>query len=87
MVDPEQRRSTDFERELLRRSLDALESDRHICADCHRTPLEGELVYRFDRGVIVCELCRLRRGGDHERSEPVLTSEHGHAVRVMPRAA
>ena len=87
MVEPEHRRSTDFERELLRRSLGTLESDRHHCADCHRTPLEGERVYRFDRGVLVCELCRLRRGGDPERYEHVRTREHGHAVRLMPRAA
>ena len=87
MGEPEQRRSTDFERELLRRSLGTLESVRHRCADCQRTPLEGERVYSFDRGAIVCELCRLHRGGDPERSEPVLTSEHGHAVRLMPRAA
>jgi hypothetical protein len=87
MVEPEQRRSTEFERELLRRSLGSLDSDRHRCADCSRTPLEGERVYRFDLGVVVCELCRLHRGGDPERSEPVMTSEHGHAVRLMPRAA
>jgi hypothetical protein len=76
MVEPEHRRSTDFERELLRRSLGALDSERHRCADCQRTPLEGERVYRFERGALVCELCRLRRGGDPERSE-----------RLMPRAA
>ena len=87
MGEPEHRGSTDFERELLRRSLGSLESDRHRCVDCDRTPLEGERVYRFDRGAIVCELCRVRRGGDPERSEPVRTSEQGHAVRLMPRAA
>ena len=87
MGEPEQRTSTEFERELLRRSLGTLESGRHRCADCHRTPLEGERVYCFDRGAIVCELCRVRRGGDPEHSEPVMTSEHGHAVRLMPRAA
>ena len=87
MVEPEQRRSTDFERELLRRSLGTLAMDRHRCADCNRTPLEGERVYRFERGILVCELCRLRHGGDPERSESVRTSEHGHAVRLMPRAA
>ncbi|MEA2272423.1 MAG: hypothetical protein QOI98_1131 [Solirubrobacteraceae bacterium] len=87
MMEPEARPPSDFERELLRRSLDALESDRYRCADCLRTPLEGERVYRFDRGTIVCELCRLRHGGDPERSESVRTSEHGHAVRLLPRAA
>jgi hypothetical protein len=87
MAEPENRLPTDFERELLRRSLGTLESDRHRCVDCQRTPLEGERVYRFDHGALVCELCRLRHGGDPERSEAVRTSEHGHAVRLMPRAA
>jgi hypothetical protein len=87
MVEPEHRRSTDFERELLRRSLGTLDSDRDRCVDCERTPLEGERVYRFARGVLVCELCRLRHGGDPEQFEHVRTSEHGHAVRLMPRAA
>jgi hypothetical protein len=87
MVEPGHRRSTDFERELLRRSVGTLESGRHRCTDCHRTPLEGERVYRFGQDTLVCELCRIARGEDPERSEPVLTSEHGHAVRLMPRAA
>jgi hypothetical protein len=87
MVDPTARPASEFERELLRKSLDNLELDRHRCADCRRTPLEGERVYRFDPGVLVCELCRVMRDGDPQRSEPVLTAEHGHAVRLTRRAA
>jgi hypothetical protein len=38
----------DLERELLRKSVDALHADRHRCADCHRTPLTGETVHLYD---------------------------------------
>jgi hypothetical protein len=37
----------DLERELLRKSVDALHADRHRCADCHRTPLTGETVHLY----------------------------------------
>ena len=77
----------DLERELLRKSVGALSADRHPCADCGRTPLTGERVHRYSRGVVVCELCRQLRPSEPERSDVVRHSEHGHTVRVFRAAA
>jgi len=77
----------DLERELLRRSVGTLEEERHVCADCGRTPLIGETVYRYARGTSVCELCRQLRRGEPEHSLLVRHTEAGHTVRVhrMPK--
>ena len=77
----------DLEHELLRKSVRALTAGRERCADCDRTPLVGERVYRYHGGVHVCELCRpLRREEPLDRAL-VRSSEHGHAVRISVRAA
>jgi hypothetical protein len=77
-----------LERSLLRRSVGALAADRHRCADCGRTPLVGERVHLYERGVgIVCELCRPLRREYPAASEMVRHSEHGHTVRLAARAA
>jgi hypothetical protein len=75
-----------LERTLLRRGLTRRAQDANSCADCGRTPLAGEHVYKFSRGETVCELCRPLR-----RTEPASTAiQHGHphgsTVRVL-RAA
>ena len=70
----------DLERQLLHKGLGALARDRHSCADCGRTPLVGERVHLYERDVL-CHLCRPRRRAEPERTEVVLHSEHGHAVR------
>ena len=77
-----------LERELLQRSVGALEADRSSCSDCGRTPLTGEHVHLYD-GVrrIVCELCRPGRREAPLASELVRHCEHGHAVRLTARAA
>ena len=72
----------DLERALLRRSVDALTTDLARCADCGRTPLIGETLYRYGAGVTVCELCRPLRRGEPTGSDRVRNSEYGHAVRV-----
>jgi hypothetical protein len=76
----------DLERELLRKSVGALAADRCSCTDCGRTPLVGEQVHLYERGRVVCELCRLLRRAAPERSELVRHSEAGHTVRLT-RAA
>jgi len=73
----------DLERALLRRSVGALTVDRALCADCGRTPLIGETLYRYVDGVRVCELCRPLRREEPAGSERVRNSEYGHAVRVQ----
>jgi len=72
----------DLERALLRKSVGSLSDKRHCCADCARTPLTGETLYRYPGGVVVCELCRPLRRGEPATSERVRHSEFGHAVRI-----
>ncbi|HEV2058817.1 MAG TPA: hypothetical protein VGR11_05630 [Solirubrobacteraceae bacterium] len=72
----------DLERSLLRKSVGALSDARHACADCGRTPLVGETLYRFGAGSPVCELCRPLRRDEPLESERVRHSEYGNAVRV-----
>ncbi|MBA3747176.1 MAG: hypothetical protein H0W96_06730 [Solirubrobacterales bacterium] len=72
----------DLERELLRRSVDAMTTELASCADCGRTPLIGETLYRFGASTTVCELCRPLRRGEPDSSERVRNSEYGQTVRV-----
>jgi hypothetical protein len=71
----------DLERELLRKSVGALEAGRATCEDCGRTPLVGERVHSFGDGALVCDLCRPRHSGHPERSEMVHHSERGQTVK------
>ena len=77
----------DLERQLLRRSVGALAAGRHECADCGRTPLVGEHVHRYQRGDVVCELCRPGRRAAPVSSDLVRHSERGHTVRLRARLA
>jgi len=72
----------DLERALLRKSVGSLTDTRHRCADCGRTPLIGETLYRYAGGAAVCELCRPLRRGEPGESELVRHSEFGLTVRV-----
>ena len=72
----------DFERALLRKSVGALSDGRDACADCGRTPLVGETLYRYATGFTVCELCRPLRRDEPAHTERVRHSEYGNAVRV-----
>ncbi len=72
----------DLERALLRKSVGALSDGRDDCADCGRTPLVGETLYRYATGAAVCELCRPLRGDEPVESQLVRHSEYGNAVRV-----
>jgi hypothetical protein len=71
----------DLERALLRRSVDALTIESPRCADCGRTPLIGETVYRY-ASASVCELCRPLRRAEPEGHERVRNSECGQTVRI-----
>jgi hypothetical protein len=72
----------DLELGLLRKGVDARAADRTSCADCGRSPLVGETIHRYERGDVVCELCRGRRRAAPERSELVHHAEHGQTVRL-----
>lgn len=72
---------------LLRRAVARLAAGRDRCADCRRTPLEGELLHVYADGTTVCTLCREKHAGPPERSEVVRHSELGHAVKPAVRIA
>lgn len=77
----------DLERELLRKSVSLMDAGRHRCRDCGRTPLIGEQVHVYGRGVVVCELCRVLRSEAPQRTEPVRGEGRGATVRVLRSAA
>lgn len=77
----------DLERELLRKSVSLMDSGRHRCCDCGRTPLVGEHVHVYRRGTVVCELCRPLRADAPERTELVRFAGRGATVRVLRTAA
>jgi hypothetical protein len=76
----------DLERLLLRVGVSLLAADREKCRDCGRTPLTGEDVHLYERGTVVCELCRPLRAGAPVSTERVRNSEFGQTVRLR-RAA
>jgi hypothetical protein len=78
---------TDLERELLRKSVSLMDAGRHRCHDCGRTPLVGEHVHVYGRGIVVCELCRVLRSEPPQRTEQVRGEGRGATVRVLRHAA
>jgi len=75
-----------LERELLRRGVGARVAAWRTCADCRRTPLVGERVYRYESGSQRCELCRPLHRDEPVADELVHNPAHGHAV-VRARGA
>jgi hypothetical protein len=75
-----------LERLLLRAGVGVLAADRARCRDCGRTPLIGEEIHLYERGAVVCELCRQLRAEAPASTERVRHSEYGQAVRLR-RAA
>ncbi len=79
---------TDLEAALMRKSVGDLTAGRAVCADCGRTPLVGERMFRFGRSASVCALCSPLRRAEPDAVELVRHFERGHTVRrVAPRAA
>jgi hypothetical protein len=72
---------SDLETALLRKSVGSLTAGRHTCADCGRTPLVGERMYRFGRSSTVCALCTPLRRTAPDAVELVRHFERGHTVR------
>ena len=65
-----------FQLSLMRKSA----PPKSACAHCHRTPLIGEMVHRYD-GRMVCDLCRPRLRSQPMCSELMHSPEHDRAVR------
>jgi hypothetical protein len=76
----------DLERRLLRVGVGLLSAERTNCRDCGRTPLIGEEVHLYERGAVVCELCRPRHAAAPISIERIRHSEFGQTVRLK-RAA
>ncbi len=72
----------ELELQLLRRSVMALAAGADRCDGCHRSPLVGERVHRYDGGRMLCELCRRERREAPMRSEAVHGAAHGLSVRL-----
>ena len=77
----------DLELALLRKGVGALAAGRHACADCGRSPLVGERLFRFGRGEVVCALCRPLRRREPDAVELVRHTELGLTVRRIVRHA
>ena len=73
---------SDLELRLFRKGVGELAADRDTCADCGRTPLTGERLHHYDKGVAVCDLCRPRRRAEPARTDVVRHCEHGHTVKL-----
>lgn len=71
----------DLERHLLRKTVGRLVRARSHCADCGRTPLEGERIHPLPRGGFACALCRSHHRGDLP-STLVTGAERGQTVRL-----
>ena len=81
------RETQDLELALLRRGVDERVAESERCGGCHRTPLVGESIYFYERGTMLCELCRQR-----EREAPISSGlQHGpafgHTMRITDRRA
>jgi hypothetical protein len=84
--DEPERAAPEFERAMVRLSIEDLAAERAHCADCGRTPLLGEDVHLYEGGLVVCELCRQLRFDPPLAVERVRHAEHGLTVRLR-RAA
>ncbi|WCB95732.1 hypothetical protein DSM104299_04481 [Baekduia alba] len=78
---------TDLEAALLRKSVGSLTAGRSTCADCGRTPLVGERMYRYGRHSAVCALCTPLRRAEPDAVELVRHFERGHTVKRVARHA
>ena len=80
---PDERPGTPvLERHMVRLSVADRTEERARCSDCGRTPLIGEDVHVYERGRIVCELCRQLRRAAPVSTVRVRHSEFGQTVRV-----
>lgn len=74
----------DLERQLLRRSVSSLHAERLCCDRCKRTPLVGEVVYRYPRERTICALCVPYRRDRPLATIPVRHGEEIRAQRLTP---
>ena len=81
------REMQELELALLREGIEERTAECERCARCSRTPLIGERVYRYERGMIVCELCRSQEPRAPVASSLVHGPAFGHTIRVIDQRA
>lgn len=72
---------------LLRRGVDQRAAGSERCSACTRTPLTGERVYLYEKGQVLCELCRSRQRQAPVASHIVHTPASGRTIRVIDQRA
>ncbi len=77
----------ELELALLRRGVDQLSAGAERCGHCQRTPLIGERVYVFEKGPMLCELCRAMQSQRPLASRMVHGPEFGHTMRITDQRA
>jgi ribosomal protein L37AE/L43A len=81
------REMQELELALLRGGIEERSAERQRCSRCRRTPLIGENVYRYEHGVLVCELCRSLEPGAPLGIELVHGPAYGNTIRVIDQRA
>ena len=81
------REMQELELALLREGIEERTAGRERCARCSRTPLIGERIYRYERGAIVCELCRSLEPRAPVSSSLVHGPAFGHTIRIVDQRA
>ncbi len=77
----------DLELALMRRGVDVLSAEQERCGHCRRTPLVGEMVYSYESGPVLCELCKALRGEEPISARLVHGPEFGHTMRISDQRA
>ncbi len=81
------RHMPELELAMMRRGVEQLAAGCERCGRCHRTPLIGERVYVYEKGPMLCELCRAL-GAEHPlASRTVHGPEFGHTMRITDQRA
>jgi hypothetical protein len=81
------RETADLELALLRRGVDERVAESERCGRCRRTPLIGESIYFYERGTMLCELCRQTENDVPVSSGLVHGPAFGHTMRITDRRA
>ncbi|MGI8428413.1 MAG: hypothetical protein ACR2OB_03705 [Solirubrobacteraceae bacterium] len=72
---------------MMRRSVEQLAAGSERCGECRRTPLIGERVYVYEKGPILCELCRALGEERPLASRTVHGPEFGLTMRITDQRA
>jgi hypothetical protein len=81
------REMQELELALLREGIEERTAGRERCARCCRTPLIGERIYHYERGALVCELCRSLETQPPLSAQLVHGPAFGHTIRVIDQRA